>query len=94
MSTTSIRLPEALKARIAKAAERAGTTPHAFILDAIAEKADLEERRADFRDSADLRHATIARDGQTIAWPDMRRYLLERIDGKAAPRPTPRKLAR
>ncbi|UYC14309.1 hypothetical protein [Xanthomonas sp. CFBP 8445] len=30
MSTTTIRLPDALKARIAKAAEAAGTTSHNF----------------------------------------------------------------
>ncbi|MDE2257829.1 MAG: CopG family transcriptional regulator, partial [Xanthomonadaceae bacterium] len=31
MSTTTIRLPDDLKARIATAAERAGTTSHNFI---------------------------------------------------------------
>ena len=48
MSTTTIRQPEELEARIAAAAKRAGTTAHGFILEAIAEKAELEERRADF----------------------------------------------
>lgn len=37
MSTTTIRLPEELKVRIARAAEQAGTTAHHFILEAIAE---------------------------------------------------------
>jgi len=36
MSTTSIRLEEELKARIASAAARAGKSPHAFILDVLA----------------------------------------------------------
>jgi predicted DNA-binding protein len=31
MSTTTIRLPEALKARITAAAKRAGTSTHGFI---------------------------------------------------------------
>ena len=48
MSTTTIRQPAELEARIAAAAKRAGTTAHGFILEAIAEKAELEERRADF----------------------------------------------
>jgi predicted transcriptional regulator len=48
MSTTTIRLPEDLKARVAAAAERAGVTSHNFILQAIAEKAEQEERRANF----------------------------------------------
>ena len=45
MSTTTIRIEEDLKARIAAAAERAGKSSHGFILDAIAdtvERADLD----------------------------------------------------
>ena len=41
MSTTTIRLPKDLKERLVRAADRAGTTPHGFILEAIAEKTDL-----------------------------------------------------
>jgi predicted DNA-binding protein len=60
MSTTTIRLPEDLKARIAAAAKRAGKTSHSFILEAIAEKADEAERRSDFHESAKRRYAAIA----------------------------------
>ena len=52
MSTTAIRLSEELKARVARAARRTGTTVHGFILEAIAEKTDQVERRADFHDEA------------------------------------------
>jgi predicted transcriptional regulator len=72
MSTTTIRLPEALKARIAAAARRAGTTPHSFILEAIAEKAEQEERRADFNQIAEERYARIVATGKTIPWGEMR----------------------
>lgn len=48
MATTTIRLPDDLKARIARAAERSGKTTHSLILEAIAEKAEQEEQRADF----------------------------------------------
>ena len=34
MSTTTIRLPEDLKVRVGAAAKHAGTTAHAFILEA------------------------------------------------------------
>lgn len=94
MSTTTIRLPEDLKERIARAAKHAGTTPHAFILAAIAEKAEDEERRNDFHETAEGRYAEIAASGQTIAWNEMRAYLEERLAGKAPARPAPRKLAR
>ena len=52
MSTTTIRLPQDLKKRIARAAERAGSTAHSFILEALAEKAEQEERRTEFQDAA------------------------------------------
>jgi predicted transcriptional regulator len=94
MPTTTIRLPEHLKARVAAAAERAGTTAHSFILEAIAEKADQEERRADFNDVAENRHAQIIASGETIAWSEMRRYLEHRLAGQTAKRPRARKLAR
>lgn len=94
MSTTTIRLPEDLKARVAAAAKRVGTTAHGFILEAIAEKAALEESRADFDAVAEDRYARIAASGKTIPWQEMRSYLEDRLAGKAAQRPVARKLAR
>ena len=94
MSTTTIRLPEELKARIAAAAKRAGTTAHGFILEAIAEKAELEERRADFDRVAEERYARVVATGKTIPWSEMRGYLEDRLAGKPAKRPAARKLAR
>jgi predicted transcriptional regulator len=87
MSTTTIRLPAHLKARVARAAKRTGITPHSFILEAIAEKADREERQADFNDTADKRYADIVASGKTIPWNDMRRYLEDRLARKEAARP-------
>ncbi|MCF8151787.1 MAG: CopG family transcriptional regulator [Burkholderiaceae bacterium] len=94
MTTTTIRLPEDLKARVAAAAKRAGTTAHGFILEAIAEKAAQEELRADFDAAAEERYAGIVASGKTIPWQKMRAYLEDRIAGKAARRPAARKLAR
>lgn len=94
MSTTTIRLPEDLKVRLKGAAERAGTTAHSFILDAIAEKTEQAERRADFEDTANSRYAKIISSGKTIPWNEMRRYLDARVQGKKVARPSARKLAR
>jgi predicted transcriptional regulator len=94
MATTTIRLPEHLKARVAAAAKRAGTTAHSFILEAIAEKADAEERRSDFHEAAEKRYADIIASGKTIPWSEMRAYLESRLAGKKARRPAARKLAR
>lgn len=92
-TTTTIRLSQQLKQRIAAAAKRAGTTPHALILEAIAEKAEENERRNDFHRSAEDRYARIAASGKTISWKAMRHYIRERVAGKKARRPRARKLA-
>jgi len=94
MPTTTIRLPEDLKERIAQAAERAGTNSHAFILEAIAERVDEAERQNDFHDTAEGRYAEIVASGKTIPWSEMRTYLEERLAGKKTTRPEARKLAR
>lgn len=94
MSTTTIRLPEDLKARIAAAAKRSGTTAHAFIIDAIVEKTEQEDLLADFDAVAEDRYAGIAASGKTISWEEMRGYLQDRLAGKAVKHPAARKLAR
>lgn len=94
MSTTTIRLSEDLKDRIAHAAERAGMTSHAFILDAIVDRVDEEERRNDIHDTAERRYAEIVASGMTIPWSEMRTYLENRLAGKKTSRPKARKLAR
>ena len=68
MPTTTIRLPEALKERITLAAERAGMTSHAFILKAITETVDDEERRNEFYETAEQRYAEIVASGKTVPW--------------------------
>lgn len=94
MPTTTIRIPEDLKTRVASAAKQAGTTAHAFILEAIAEKTAREERRTEFDAEAEARYARVVASGKTIPWKEMRHYLEARIAGKAAKRPAARKLAR
>lgn len=91
MSTTTIRLPDDLKARIASAAQRAGVSAHNFILQAIAEKADQEELRTEFSTLAEGRYAQIIATGETVPWEEMRRYLRERMTGQEAKRPQARK---
>jgi len=94
MSTTTIRLPEDLKVRVAAAAKRAGTSTHGFILEAIAEKTAQEGRRAEFDAVAEARYASIAATGKTVPWQEMRGYLEDRLADKKVKRPLARKLAR
>ena len=94
MSTTTIRLPDDLKEKVSRAAKRAGTTSHNFILEAITEKAELTEQRNDFLSVAQARYAAIVATGQTIPWADMQRYLQLKAVGKKVSRPAAKKLAR
>lgn len=94
MSTTTIRLSDELKARVARAAESAGTTAHSFILDAIAEKTEAAERYGDFHREAEQRYATVMTTGMTIPWEQMREYLQAHAAARKPSPPSPRKLAR
>ncbi len=94
MSTTTIRLPVALKARVAAAARRSGTTPHGFILAAIAEKTEADLRRAEFEQVAEARYESIVASDRTIPWGEMRRFMRARVAGKKAAKPSARKLSR
>ncbi|MBX3589448.1 MAG: hypothetical protein KF755_00945 [Burkholderiaceae bacterium] len=49
------------------------------------------EPRADFHDEAEQRLAAIAASGKTISWSEMRRYLDDRLAGRAVARPASRK---
>lgn len=93
MPTTTIRLPDDLKARVA-ATERAGTKAHSFILQAIAEKADTEDRRSDFHDEADKRYTGIVSSGKAMPWSEMRSYMQQCAQGRKLRPPAARKLAR
>lgn len=87
MSTTTLRLPDELKARIAEVAKQAGVTPHHFMLEAVAEKTAQAERQADFNALAEQRYAGILETGQTLAWDDVRDYLKSRAASQPAARP-------
>ena len=94
MSTTTIRLPDKLKTRVARAAGRVGKTSHSFILDAIAEKTESEERHEEFLAEADTRYANLLSSGKVIPWNEMRTYLEKRLAGGRVKRPVARKVAR
>jgi predicted transcriptional regulator len=94
MSTTTIRLSDDLKARVAAAAARAGTSTHNFMLEAVAEKTDSAEQKADFHAEAKRRFERIVETGETIPWDEFRSYMLDRIQGKPAQRPVARKLSK
>ena len=87
MSTTTIRIEDALKARIAAAAQQAGKVAHAFILDAVSQTVEQVEQDNAFNTLADQRWANIQAGGKTVPWDDAKAYLTARANGKPARKP-------
>jgi len=51
-SSTTLKVPRALKARIARLAKKTGRSPHAFMLDALERQAQREEKIEGFVEEA------------------------------------------
>jgi len=94
MSTTTIRLDEQLKARLASAAERAGTTAHAFILAAIEQTVEQSELEEAFHRVAERRWAALLASGKSIAWDEASAYIAARARGERPRKPAARQLKR
>ena len=94
MSTTTIRIEDDLKARVAAAAQPAGKPAHAFILDAISQTVEQVELDNAFNTLADQRWANIQASGKTVPWDAAKTYLAARANGKPARKPAARKLAK
>lgn len=92
MPTTTIRIEDDLKARIATAAERAGKSAHAFIVDAISQKVEQIEAEEELHQLAQKRWAKVLQTGKSVAWDDAKEYLVARAAGRPAVRPLARKV--
>ncbi|SOE06133.1 Predicted transcriptional regulator [Variovorax sp. YR752] len=92
MSTTTIRIEDELKARIAAAAARSGRSSHAFILEALSDMVERSEMDEELHRIADKRWAALQRTGESVAWEDAKAYFQARAAGKKAHRPSARKL--
>lgn len=92
MSTTTIRLEDELKERLAAAAERAGKTAHAFIRDAITESVEQAEFDAEMDRICEERWGEFLKTGEGVPWDEAKAYLEATVAGQKAKRPLPRKL--
>lgn len=90
MQTTTIRLDDTMKERIAAAADHAGKSAHAFILDAIAQTVEQVELDREFNAIADERWKTILASGKTVSWDDAKAYLAAKSRGESPSRPLAR----
>ena len=86
-TTTTLKLPEDLKKRIAPLADSAGKTAHAWMVEAIEMQATLAEKRRAFIADARAAEEEVERTGLVYRAADVHGYIRARASGKKAPRP-------
>ena len=91
-TSTTLKLPDELKQRIAEAAAAAGKSPHAFMVEAIELQTQLAERRRAFIKSALVAEQEVAQYGLVYDGDEVLSYLKARLEGRKPARPRKRKL--
>ena len=87
MTTTSLKLPDALKQRAAQAAQRQGISPHAFMVQAIEQAAAQAEQRASFiAEALDAREHMLAT-GEGYEAANVHAWLKARVTDRKSPKP-------
>ena len=79
MSTATLRLDEALRARIVRLAAATEQTPHSFMVQALAEKVDEAEWKLAMQQEAHARDAAIVAGEPVVEWHEMREWLARRV---------------
>jgi predicted transcriptional regulator len=85
-TTTTLKLPESLKKRIAPLAESAGKTPHAWMVEALE---TLAEQPRAFVADALAAEKEVKKTGLVYRAKDVHRYIRARAAGKKPARPKP-----
>jgi predicted transcriptional regulator len=93
-ATTTLKLPEDLKARIAPLADAAAKTPHAWMIEALEAQARLTETRLSFVNDALTSAAEVDAGGALYAMQDVHEYIIKKAAGKPAKRPKPASIAK
>lgn len=91
-ATTTLKLPDDLKARIVPLAEAASKTPHAWMVEALSIQAALSERRQAFIASAMKAEQEVADNGLIYEADEIFSYLKAKVDGGKPRWPKARKL--
>ena len=91
MSTATLRLEDALRARIVRLAAATDQTPHSFMVQALAEKVVEAEWKLAMQEEAHSRDAALLAGEQPVEWHEMRDWLERRLahpeNTKATPKP-------
>jgi len=84
MSTTTLKIPDELKLRIADAAEQAGKSAHAFMVEALEAETRRAELRHEFVQAALKAEQDVARYGEVYSMDAAHRYFSDKLAGKQA----------
>jgi|GEM_PF-568659 len=83
MTTTSLKLPEALKQNIQQIAAECGTTAHAFMLQTLESEVQRRTQRAEFLAQALAAAADIDSGGPVYALVDVHQWVTARISARS-----------
>ena len=89
MPTTSVKLPPALKSRLAALAKKTGRSTHSLIVEAVERHTAAEERMQEFVTQALAADADIEATGEVYRAEAVHAWLDRVATGKKAVRPKP-----
>jgi len=87
MPSTTLKLPEELKRRVARLIEDSDTTMHAFLVRAVERATEAAERRARFVEAALSARANVARSRRGHSMEDVAAWARKRAAGSKVRRP-------
>lgn len=85
MATTSLKLPDELKARVAKMAEATGKTAHALMVEAIEHETRRNEKYQAFLAEAEASWQEYQKTGIAYAAEDVHAYVRAKLRGETLP---------
>lgn len=88
-TTTTLKLPDKLKARIARLAKQTGQTPHSLMLRALERDIAREERMRDFVKVALASDAAVEAGAAVYRAEDVHAWMERLAKGGKPPRPAP-----
>jgi predicted transcriptional regulator len=92
--TTSLKLPHELKRKVSTLAQGVAQTPHAYMVEAIAEKVLRDEKRRAFINDAAKSLAQFKRTGIAYTHEQVWDYLSSKAHGKKPRKPNPMRVPR
>jgi len=84
MTTTSLKLPDDVKAQAAEAAKTKGMSTHAFMVEAIRMAATAAEQRAQLVTDAKAARQAMLKSGKGFDADEVHAHLRNRVRGKAS----------